>query len=404
MPMTAFSKAYGKELDVEQLLRLMSGDHNAVVDTTLTGLAPASRDQIRADVECPSCFATGAVLVAAGKSKTTGRLVRQACFRFKDGEGGNGHHPFCDFFREDEDVGMQPENLVAFGSPRSDVTKAIRELVCRGVQIKVIDQRRMRDMRQWFFERKQRAQFEVRVNPQAIEWAHDLYRYVRQSPIAFHPSYADIPGFDWEGAARARLWHAHKETMDAIWQARVPIHIAPFRKRAVSLASRYQGQTTFDPSVLQDEYRAAQQLCNFACDNYAPLKTLLSRIFHSETRLAPPALLALCALLLHVSDWKLDTALDKLVAITREATINNQDDGNFIGLNPFHDFGPWEIIRQIQGLVTPLKPNSYDAQQQYKETQEQLHHEYAAWRQLLAGEVPKDGALLRGHRDDDENG
>jgi hypothetical protein len=30
------------------------------------------------------------VLVAAGKSKTSGRLVRQACFRFNNGEGGNG--------------------------------------------------------------------------------------------------------------------------------------------------------------------------------------------------------------------------------------------------------------------------------------------------------------------------
>jgi len=111
VPTTAYSQTFGRELDVEQLLRLLQHKPEGPVDTTLADLSPELRAFIRKDVEWPSCFKTVAELVAAGRPKTTGRLVKQACFRFKDNATEEGHHPYCDFY-SDTDQERQPENLL----------------------------------------------------------------------------------------------------------------------------------------------------------------------------------------------------------------------------------------------------------------------------------------------------
>ena len=130
MPITAFSKATGDELDAGQLLRRMArrdGIHDA--DTAMENIPEAWRTEIRADMECPSCFIVGAELVREGISKgASKKVVRQACFRYAE------HLAQCDFARSDAGANFIPENLVSFGSEKSGMTIAVRQLVGAGIQ------------------------------------------------------------------------------------------------------------------------------------------------------------------------------------------------------------------------------------------------------------------------------
>lgn len=371
MPTTAFSKSFGREIDVEQLLRLLQGRPEGNVDTTLADLPPEWRAFIRQDVECPSCFKTGAELVAAGRSKSNGRLVRQACFRFKDDASGEGHHPYCDFYSETGQE-RQPENLVMFCSPRSEITRVVGELICRGVQLGIFNQRSMRDLRQWFFQKKQSAQFHVTLSPGIVEWIYGLRRYTIQGLFAFNPLHAEIPGFDWGAAARDHLWRQHEDVIEFVRTSRLSVHEDSVRKRAQLLATMYHGKTVFDPSVLKVEYQLTLQLSEFIAQNYAPLLS-------TRGKLPPPALLAFSALLLFVSQHNMSSAIEKLVAITRQETFD-PNAGNFMGLNPFHDYDAWRIIKELQEFG-PLSTDSYDVKQQIRSTEACLRQQHALWKQ-----------------------
>ncbi len=371
MPTTAYSQTFCRELDVEQLLRLLQNKPEGSIDTTLADLSPELRAFIRKDVECPCCFKSGAELVAAGRSKTSGKLVRQACFRFKDAAGGEGHDPTCDFY-SDTDQERQPENLVAFGHPRSEVTRAVGKLVCRGIQLGVFHQRTMRDLRQWFIQQKQSARFQVSLDPCAIEWIHGLRRNAFPRPFAFQPAHGEMPDFDWATAARDYLRRQFGNVIEKVGTSRLALHDDSTRKRALTLAKTYQGQTVFDPSVLQTAYQQTLQLCTFMADNYKPL-------LPTKDKLPPAALLAFSALLLFVSQGDINRAIEKLVAITRQQTFD-PNAGNFMGLNLFHDYEAWRIIKEIQ-YFGPLNTSSYDVKQQLRDAEAFLRQQHALWRQ-----------------------
>lgn len=84
MPLTAFSKASGEELDVDQVIRRLAGSGDANTSKLLqAGIPDAWRQVIREDLECPSCFTLGADLVRdAISTQGAKRVVRQACFRY----------------------------------------------------------------------------------------------------------------------------------------------------------------------------------------------------------------------------------------------------------------------------------------------------------------------------------
>src|SRR2546427_6465032 len=65
--------------------------------------------------------------VVAGKS---GKPKRQSFFRFTT----PGHHPFCDYANPDA-TNAVPETLVAFSESRSNLTRAVRDLVCTGIEV-----------------------------------------------------------------------------------------------------------------------------------------------------------------------------------------------------------------------------------------------------------------------------
>lgn len=347
MPLTAYSVSSEKELDVEQLLRELSAKAGAS-SVSVEDLPDAWRATIRVDLECPCCFVTGAEIVREAVSRTSGRAVRQACFRF----ASPGHHAHCDFAASDK-ANALPENLVSFGVANSNLTRAVRELVGTGIMLHAFSQRSIRDMREWFFHKKKEAFFEVTLDPCIPKWIAGLCRTTAFSfgplppGVALTAEIASMPGFDWAAEARRRQRARHQAVLDAIQQQRLWMH--EMADRVESLARRYKGEVVFDPSVLAAEYGKSQALAAFISRNYGPIK--------AGTREGSVAvsMMALSALLLFVSDWDLSKATVTFAAIAAAAGHSDQELGNVMGLNPFHDYAVWDGLRRLQELniVTP---------------------------------------------------
>jgi len=90
-------------------------------------------------------------------------------------------------------------------------------------------------------------------------------------------------------------------------------------------------------------------LASFISHNYDPIKP-------PKKSDSPHAyVLALSAQLLFVSSWDLNKATATFAAIAAAAGKSDQTLGNVIGLNPFHDYKVWELLRQLQaiGIVVP---------------------------------------------------
>jgi len=232
----------------------------------------------------------------------------------------------------------------------------------------------MRDLREWFFLKKQSTQFQVTLDPRVIEWIHGLWRYSIQRSFAFHPLHAEMPDFDWPAAARDLLRRQYETLLEGVWTFRlaVALHDDSVRKRAQVLVTTYQGQTVFEPSVLKTEYQQTLQLCAFMDENYKPLLS-------TKGKLPPAALLAFSTLFLFVSQGSMNLAIEKLVAITRQESFD-PNAGNFMGLNPFHDYDAWRIIKGIQEFGA-LKTGSFDVKQQLNDAEACLRQQYAQWKQ-----------------------
>lgn len=345
MPITAFSKATGDELDVGQLLRRLA-QRDGVNDAgaALEDIPETWRTEIRTDMECPSCFILGAELVREGVSKGANRkIVRQACFRYSE------HLPQCDFARPDAGANFIPENLVAFGSEKSGMTIAVRQLVGAGIQMGAFSQRSIRDMRKWFFSEKVANSFVVTLDPALPLRLRALFENVGglygEPQLTVTREMAALPGFDWRDAARRELRLRHSQLLEAVANAKVPFWRCA--KRIASLARRYQGDTVFDPSPLRNEYVKTTDLSWFISRNYAPI-----RRFAKNNRWEEPApcVLAFTALLLFVSNWDLNSAAALFARIALSAPNANCDLGNVIGLNPWHDFDAWSALKALQLL------------------------------------------------------
>jgi len=347
MPLTAFSRATGEELDVEQVIRRLAGTKEA--NTTallLAGIPDAWRRVIREDMECPSCFTLGADLVRDGVSATVSkRVVRQACFRYPT------HRPQCDFARPGVSGTSTPDNLVAFGSTKTGLTRAVRQLVGAGIQQGAFTQRTIRDMRQWFFEQKASSTFTVTLDPRLSVWLEALLcstgGFYGLQPVALTPEIAALPGFDWRDAARRQLRARYRMHIEALVAAELRIWVAA--DRVADLAGRFQGEVVFDPSALRAHYLGTLQLATFITQNYEPVGR-----FVKVGRSHAPAVLAFSALMLYVEDWNLDRAAALFGRIAMTAAKADGDLGNVMGLNPWHDFEAWQQLKALQELGLPM--------------------------------------------------
>lgn len=354
MPLTAYSTSEQKEVDVYQLIEILSKQLGGNTTASADNIPESWRGHIREDIQCPCCFVTGADIVKESVSRVTHKAVRQACFRFVT----PGHHAHCDFATV-ETANSIPENLVAFGDAKSKLTRAVRELVCTGLGHGIFSQRSIRDMREWFFNRKIAALFVVTLDPRFPGWIDGLQRALFTASgalpagVPLTAEVAAMPDFDWRAQAARQLLDRYPqriEVLAALQEKRILFF--GVTDRVESLARRFQGRAVFDPTVLAEEYRKTCALAEFMTHNYGPIK--------SEKRSAPTSssVLAFSALLLFINGWDMGLAISDFVRIAAAVGDSDPNLGNVMGLNPFHDYEAWTALKQVQELNVLVPQNA----------------------------------------------
>lgn len=376
MAATAFSMRFQRELDVDQLALLMT-DTQPSPDRDGAELLSIFSDAVRADVQCSSCGKFGAHIVRPAKSRATKAVVRQAHFRFVDPNGGDAHHPFCEFHGNDETRSTQ-DSLLDFGSEKSAETRAIRLMVCKGIEQGIFDQHRIRNMRQWFFDLKSSTRFTVSMPLEAISWAHALQRHPHYERWQFHPPQAEMPAFDWKAAAKKQFTEEHLHLFELVKGGLLPFEDATWRQ-ASELAQRNHGREVFDVTKLQPYYEAAISLCTFVAANGGiDFGKRQPEIYRWKG--APTALLALCALVLFVSDWDMNAAIAAFAKLLSTPEPSDVTLGNVIGLNPFHEYGAWRLVI-ASGEVAVKSPNGLNYNARLATIEADLRELHRQWKE-----------------------
>ncbi|MEH6521936.1 hypothetical protein [Sulfitobacter sp.] len=370
MPTTAFSSRFKRELDPEQLLMLMGAD-------PIAAISPEHREFISNDVVCSSCGVTGAQIVSQTKSRATAKAIRQPHFRFRSPIGQDAHNKFCEF--NEEATRSSELFLINFADERSAETRFIRSLVCKGIENGIFDQQSIREMRQWFFELKCKTRIRMTTKTAAINWMEGLVRHIGYRE-PFQPGKAEKLNFNWKQAARFSFAEDHSQLLEFLRQKRVASRfpISSFT-RAKALSKTHFEQDVLDTSILRPYYTKAVDLAAFvAIGPDSPIKKACSAGYYKSG--APTYLLALCALLLFVSKWELDDAKELVTKLFLAPMASDQTLGNVMGLNPFHDYGAWEVLA-IASELAALSPANPDLDKILEETEARLREEHRLWRE-----------------------
>ena len=358
MPKTAFSSHFGRELDPEQLLALMQ---SGSIDTILPDVE-ISHDQrawIRGDVVCSSCGAVGAQIVRTSMGGKTARAVRQSHFRFVSPTEEDAHHRYCEFSTEATE--QSSETLIDFAKARSAETVFIRILVCKGIESGIFDQKSIRAMRQWFFDLKSATRIRVAILPEAVDWMEKLNRHPSFRRWSFRPVHAEMPNFNWREAAISQFTEDNFELLEWLFSKRRASSFPSAFGRAKVLSGKHYRQEVFDASVLKPFYHQALSLAFFVAKNSDFPKKHHPDNYRASG--APVPLLALCALLLFVSNWNIDDAVGLFAKLISAPSADDETLGNVIGLNPFHDYAAWETLAIASELAERSSSGvDYDAQ------------------------------------------
>ncbi|UPJ76831.1 hypothetical protein [Bradyrhizobium sp. 187] len=374
MPATAYSVRFARELDVDQLAILMTGE-NPTSGRDGAELLSASGELIRADIRCSSCGKFGARVVRTAKSRASKAVLGQAHFRFVDPNGGDAHHPLCEFHGDDENRSAQA-SLLDFGSEKSTETRAVRLLVCKGIEQKLFDQRRIQELRQWFFDLKSASRFTLTTSPEAISWTRALHRHPSYQRWTFHPAQAEMPAFNWKAAAKYQFTEDHQHLFDLI--KGIPIDDGICRQAGELLRKHYERQV-FDPTVLQRYYDAAVSLAAFVAAN-GGIDFGKVRPEYCRMKGPPVALLALCALVLFVSDWDMNAAIAAFSRLLLAPAPTDLTVGNVIGLNPFHEYAAWRILI-LSAQVAAKSLDGLDYDRQLAATEAALRERHRRWKE-----------------------
>lgn len=345
MPLTAFSVSRQQELDVEQLLQLFADQHQRPKLKRSEPIPEIWKQVIHADVECPACFAKGAELVRASSSKVTGEAIKQAYFRFP-----GGHHVFCDFAALPP--GEAPEGLVQFSSTARDgLSRAVRDLVCKGIHLGLLDQARIRSMREWFHNKKVNAVFQVTLDPKVFQWVVAVQAAawpVRYQPqrLTINKELLGVPGFQMKTAMEVMLARRHESLLTYLNERAVMLR--PLVSRIEKLLNANSCKLVFDPTNLKAQYDATQELARFISTHYDPVQRALGRNYFDVKASKP--LMAFTALLLYLSNWDLNKAASLFTQIASYRGTVDQNLGNVMGLNPFHDYDAWAALKTLQEI------------------------------------------------------
>lgn len=343
MPITAYSNSEKRELDLEQWLAIKG--YIPKDDPELLRMPPHLREFAAHDIACSSCSVLGATLVRGARSKSTGKAVAQGHFRFAASDGTNPHHPLCDFVDEGQD--RRGEYLANFATDKSALTRAIRDLVCRGITAGLFTQADMRAMRTWFFDERVTHSTQLDVTGDLLVWCQEASaaRWAAGHwGLPFQPEHKRLPGFDWDNAAKQEWARRNRHLLGLAEQG---VHFrGPEVERALRLIAKHNGQLVLDPSTLRDKYQSAVHLSRFVADYLPGLasKPTFTHKHDSDWGTAAHSLLALSALMLFKSDWDIDRASALYARLHGLPPMPDSLEGNLVGLNPFHDYHAWKVI------------------------------------------------------------
>jgi len=359
MPITAYSNEAARELDLEQWLTL--NQYPIAADPQLERMPEALRDKAAHDIECTGCRARGAMLVAVGRQRGVGRSVSQGHFRFGATGATNPHDPLCDFYF-DEKAPRDTDYLVNFASDRAVLTRVVRDLVCRGIRAKRFDQADIRRMRLWFLAERTAHAMPLAVSPELLDWCVEMDALRGAAGMPFQPQHAQLPGFDWNTAARVE-WRRRNVALFEGRPFRVWFQGDEANQRARRLIELGDRATVLDPTALREKYEAVIRLADFAALSvYHLAKAKPPQLPYAQfagLKSAGRALLALCALLLFIEDWDIAKASASYADLTAMPAATDGLEGNVMGLNPFHDYRAWQVLheaRRIESIRTDARP------------------------------------------------
>jgi hypothetical protein len=184
-----------------------------------------------------------------------------------------------------------------------------------------------------------------------------------------------MPGYDWKQAA---IYQFTEENWTLLESLRGAPHDASIVSKARELAAKYKGQEIFSVTALKPYYEAAVTLCTFIAAN-AGMDFGKTRPDYYHFKGAPVRLLALCALLLFISNWDMNGAIAKFAKILAAPPPSDTSLGNVIGLNPFHDYAAWRIVI-IAGDVSARSSNGFDYPGQLAVIQARLREQHRQWK------------------------
>ena len=130
------------------------------------------------------------------------------------------------------------------------------------------------------------------------------------------------------------------------------------RERAKRIILTQQEQKLISMEPLRPKFETTARLAGLMAE-YGDLPLKKRRSLGGNYGDTPESLLAFSAAVLFVSDWDESAALARFGRIIASAPPEDMTLGNVIGLNPFHDFAPLEIVRFVSELP-PVTERTYD--------------------------------------------
>ncbi|SCB52130.1 hypothetical protein GA0061099_102713 [Bradyrhizobium yuanmingense] len=95
---------------------------------------------------------------------------------------------------------------------------------------------------------------------------------------------------------------------------------------------------------------------------------------------APVALLALCALVLFVSNWHMTAAIAAFSRLLLAPASSDLTLGNVMALNPFHEYAAWRILI-LSAQVAAESPGSLDYDRKLAATETALREQHRRWKE-----------------------
>jgi len=374
MTKTAFSSEFQGEFDVEQLLAHLGYENPNITD--LSSLPKEVHDRITQTVVCPSCGVSGAIIVSASCAKKTRKILSQPHFRFFSTDRQSSHDPLCDFYHEHDSA--QYCRSVDFRSTKNAATLIVRDLVCKGIEHHIFSQKTIREMRQWFFEKRKSHSFVLDIPSELIEWCSFLLECTHITGVTFQPIFGEIPNFNWEEAAKYHLSQANASQIEILRSGWAGFSKKNHLSRTYQLAKQFQNQLVFNATALSKEYRTTIELTNFFTKalRVRGLKFIYPTIGYLGNM---ESLVAFCGLLLFINNWNIEKSASLAIKLMLENPAQDQLAGNIIGLDPFYDFHAWSAL-MLAKKVNDSQYTNAPVLEKLEQAQSELRKMHERWK------------------------